>query len=613
MTRQPSRYACSRSPIPAAIALAAAVALAACSDTADSPLEASAEGRYDGAHQQMVVAAHPLAATAGQEILRQGGSALDAAIATQLVLNLVEPQSSGIGGGAFLLHYRASDRSVSAYDGRETAPRAAGPDLFLGADGKPMEFWSAVIGGRSVGVPGLLAMLKLAHDDHGKLPWDRLFEPAIALADEGFMVTERLAASIAGARALNRFPAAAAYFFTPDGTPLPEGSCLKNPAFAETLRRIAAEGPEAFYEGPLAAEIVRSVRGAAGNPGLITEADLAAYRAKRREPLSLDYRRWQLYGMPPPTSGGVAVLQILGLLERFDLAAQSPTSAETAHLIAEAERLAFADRDRFLADPDFVEVPVAALLDPDYLARRSALIDPARSLDTAEPGLPAVAAAMPRQPDPPSTSHLVVVDRDGNAVSMTTSIESGFGSRLMVGGFLLNNELTDFSFAPESGGRPVANRVEAGKRPRSSMAPLLVLDREGRLVAALGSPGGSRIIGYVARAATGILDWGLTPQQAVSLPHVVNRNGPTDLEAGTRAEALKPALQARGHEVRVMALDSGLHALAAVRDGYLGGADPRREGYVAGDQPPVAGRLLPYRYQPSALEAACSATRLPAQ
>jgi len=512
----------------------------------------------------MVAAANPLAARAGLEILRAGGSALDAAIATQLVLNLVEPQSSGLGGGAFLLHFEgasgARGGTVTSYDGRETAPAAATPKLFLKPDGTPMKFWAAVVGGRSVGAPGLARMLELAHRDHGRLPWAKLFAPAIELAERGFAVSPRLHGLIAKDKYLKTFPAARAYFYDSEGAPWPVGHLLRNPAFAQTLRRLADRGANALYQGPLAEDIVTAVKGAPGNPGLMELEDLAGYRAKRREAVCAPYRAWRVCGMGPPTSGGVALLQMLGMLERFDLGALDPNGPQALHLIAEAGRLAFADRGLFLADSDFVSVPLDELLAPNYLRGRSQLISPNTSLGKARPGLPAQSGAMPAQEDPPSTSHLVVVDGAGNAVSMT-------------------------SFRPRTeDGRAVANRVQAGKRPRSSMSPMLVLDGEGDLALAVGSPGGSRIIGYVLRALTGVLDWNLDPQAAVALPHAVNRNGKTDLEEGTPVAAHRAALEALGHEVRVRNMTSGLHAIKVTPEGGLeGGADPRREGVVVGD------------------------------
>jgi gamma-glutamyltranspeptidase/glutathione hydrolase len=532
---------------------------------------------------QMVAAANPLAAQAGMDMLLRGGTATDAAIATALVLGLVEPQSSGLGGGAFLLHYEAAARDVTAYDGRETAPAAAGEDLFLSANGQPMGFWDAVVGGRSVGTPGLLRLLELAHRDHGRLPWAELFQPAIRLAEHGFPVSPRLHDLIAGDKYLKRYPETAAYFHDADGNPLPVGHLLQNQPYADTLKAVARGGADAFYKGPVAADIAARVRNAAGNPGLLSYSDLATYQAKRRDPLCLPYRQWQVCGMPPPTSGGVAVLQILKLLEPFDMAALAPAAGaspgpQAIHLVAEAGRLAFADRDLFLADSDFVEVPVEALLDPAYLAARSALIDPAAAMGKAEPGLPSQQASAPAQLNPPSTSHLSVVDAEGNAVSMTASIESAFGARLMAHGFLLNNELTDFSFRPTAEGRPVANQVEPGKRPRSSMSPTLVLDQDGGFVMAIGSPGGSRIIGYTAKAIIAALDWDLTLQQAVALPNFVNRNGATDLEEGTDLAGTKAALEALGHQVEVRELTSGLHGIRRTGNDLEGGADPRREG-----------------------------------
>lgn len=565
------RSSVARRPLLHFTAAALITLVAACTDV-QLPAEAPA--------RQMVAAANPLAAEAGMAMLRQGGTAVDAAIATALVLGLVEPQSSGLGGGAFLLHYEDDSRLVAAYDGRETAPRSADEALFLESDGTPMSFWDAVIGGRSVGVPGLLRMLELAHADHGRLTWATLFQPAIRLAEDGFAISPRLHALIAEDRYLTRYPATAAYFHDAAGNPLPAGHLLKNQAYAETLKAVATGGADAFYTGAIALDIVAAAQGAADNPGDLRYLDLRHYEAKRREPVCLPYRVWVVCGMPPPTSGGVAVLQILKLLEPFDLAALGPGSPEAVHLVAEASRLAFADRGRFLADSDFVEVPLDGLLDPAYLAARARLIDPAASMGEASPGLPSPLAQAPKQPDPPSTSHLSVVDAEGNAVSMTASIEGAFGSHLMAGGFLLNNELTDFAFSPSAAGRPVANRVQPGKRPRSSMSPTLVLDREGRFVMAIGSPGGSRIIGYTTKAIIAALDWNLPMQEAVSLPNFVNRNGATDLEAGSALETAKPALEALGHEVNITGMTSGLHGIRRTESGLEGGADPRREGVV---------------------------------
>ena len=538
-------------------------------------------------YRHMVVAANPYAADAGLAILRAGGSAVDAAIAAELVLNLVEPQSSGIGGGAFMLHWDNAGKAITSYDGRETAPAGATPDLFLGADGRPLLFPEAVASGRAVGVPGLLRMFELAHKAHGKLPWARLFQPAIDLAEEGFPMSRRLRLLVDAYPDLAKDPAARALYFDATGQPKLIGARIVNRALAATLRAVAERGADAFYTGAIAADIARTVQRAPHLPGTLSATDLAGYRAKERPAVCAPYRRWRVCGMGPPSSGGVALLQILALLERFDLAAHAVDSAETVHLLAEAGRLAFADRARYLADPDFVDVPTAKLLDRRYLARRSALIDPGRAMGQAAPGtLPDRRGALwPDDPAPgmPSTSHLSVVDDRGNAVAMTSSVEQAFGARLLVRGFLLNNELTDFAFVPDQDGRPRANRVEPGKRPRSSMAPTLVFDADNQLRLVIGSPGGSRIIGYVARAVTGVLDFGLDVQAAIDLPHALNRNGPTELERGTDLVPLKDALEARGHKVVVTDMSSGLHGIELFRHGLIGGADPRREGVARGD------------------------------
>jgi gamma-glutamyltranspeptidase/glutathione hydrolase len=539
------------------------------------------------AQRQMVAAAHPLAAEAGREMLRAGGSAVDAAIAVQMVLNLVEPQSSGIGGGAFLVHWSAAEQKVRTYDGRETAPAAAQPDRFLGPDGKPLAFMSAVVGGRSVGVPGVLRMLEFAHRVHGQVPWSQLFDPAIRLAEQGFEMTPRLNALLAKEKDLGRFEPARSYFYQADGTPKPVGTKLTNPELAAVLKAIASGGADAFYAGDIAASIVERVQKAPVNPGDMTLDDLARYEAKSRDPVCGTYRVWRICGMGPPSSGGVAVLQILGALERFDMAKLAPPSVDGIHLFAEAGRLAFADRNRYLGDADFVAAPVTGLIDRDYLRTRSALIGPERSIGRATAGEP------PRKSGAlfgdgaalefPSTTHLAVVDGRGDAVSMTTTIEDGFGARLMVRGFLLNNQLTDFSFVAEEEGRPVANRVEAGKRPRSSMSPTLVFDRDGKLFLVVGSPGGSSIINYVAETLVAVLDWGYDIQRAIDLPRFGSRNGPTEIEEGPGAQELAAALTAKGGEVKIMELNSGLHGIMVTPQGLFGGADPRREGVALGD------------------------------
>jgi gamma-glutamyltranspeptidase/glutathione hydrolase len=550
----------------------------------------AATGRADNttsrAGKYMIAAANPIAARAGLDVLRRGGSAVDAAIAAQMVLNVVEPQSSGIGGGGFLLHYDKAEGSVLAYDGRETAPVAAGPDLFLHGPDKAYGFFEAVVGGRAVGAPGLLRMLEKAHRAHGKLPWATLFEAAIRIARDGFEISPRLAKLIARDPFLARHPGPRAYFYHPDGRPKEAGERLRNPLLADVFELIAQGGADVFYQGPLAARIVERVRSAVGNPGLLSLSDLAGYEAKTRTPACAAYRVYRVCGMPPPSSGGVTLLQILGHLREFDLGALAPGSVEAIHLISEASRLAYADRGLYLADTDFVAAPIAGLLDPGYLRARARLIDPDRAMGKAEPGAPPQRdgrLGTDRSLELPSTSHLSVVDGDGNAVALTSSIENVFGARIMVFGFLLNNQLTDFSFRPTADGKPVANRVEAGKRPRSSMAPTLVLDRQGRLVLATGSPGGSRIIAYVAQSVIAMLDWGLAPGAALALPHHVNRNGPTELEEGTALEAIAGDLRGRGHEVKVRSLNSGLHAIRLDDGVLLGGADPRREGVAVGD------------------------------
>ncbi len=537
--------------------------------------------------RHMIAAAHPLAARAGREILRAGGSAVDAAIAAEMVLTLVEPQSSGIGGGGFMLHYAAESGEVGVYDGRETAPQAANPHMFLDGQGEPRAFAQVVPGGLSVAVPGLLRFLEMAHGEHGRLPWAKLFEPAIELALKGFPVSPRLHELIARDKHLKSFAQTGAYFFDPEDKPKAVGALLVNKPLAETLRLIAQHGADAFYTGPIAEDIVKAVNGAKRNPGAMTMADLAGYEAKRRQAACLFYRLWLACGAPPPSAGGITTLQILGILQRFDLAALEPGSVEAVHLIAEASRLAFADRDLYIADPDFAAVPAAGMLDPGYLELRAKEISLGASLGVARPGMPAAGVDLGRAPgdggDGLSTTHVSVIDGDGNAVAMTTSIENVFGSRLMVRGFLLNNQMTDFSFLPNKGGAPVANRVAAGKRPRSSMAPTLVLDGQGRMVMTLGSPGGPWIIGYVAKTMVAVLDWKLNIQEAIDLANFSNRNGVTELERHTPLAALRAVLEKLGHEIRTKPLTSGLHGIVITGEGLTGGADRRRQGVALGD------------------------------
>nr|WP_218583302.1 gamma-glutamyltransferase [Pseudomonas atagonensis] len=603
----------SRFRLPALTLIISALTLAACNAPPSSTLpqapEAASGYRTDlqtrHASQHMAAAANPLAAEAGREMLRQGGSAIDAAIAMQAVLTLVEPQSSGIGGGAMIVLW--DGKQVRTYDGRETAPAGATEKLFLRADGQPMSFPQAQIGGRSVGTPGVLRALEMAYQQHGRLPWAKLFEPAIKLSEQGFAVSPRLHSLLESDPVIRQSPEMAKYFLNADGSVKAVGTRLQNPALAAVLKRIANEGADALYKGPVAEEIVAKVQGHA-NPGSLSLNDLQHYQAKERAPLCTDYKRWQVCGMPPPSSGGIAVAQILGTLQaletrdpRLSLTTLKPVKTDkpagiepdpqAVHLIAEAERLAYADRAQYVADTDFVPVPVKGLVDPGYLASRASLIGE-RSMGSAKPGTPPgvqVAYAPDRSPLRISTSQVVAVDDLGGAVSMTTTIEAAFGSHLMVQGFLLNNQMTDFSFIPEENGQKVANRVEPGKRPRSSMAPTLIFDRNsGEFVATVGSPGGSQIIEYVAKTTVGLLDWNLDPQSAISLPNFGSRNGPTELEQGQFSPALIQALKDRGHTVSEIDMTSGTQAIVRLKDAQgkaslAGGADPRREGEALGD------------------------------
>ena len=535
------------------------------------------------ATRQMIVAGHPLAAEAGLEMLREGGSAADAAIAAQMVLNLVEPQSSGIGGGGFLLHYSAANAFVNAYDGRETAPAAATPDRFLDENSQPRSRADVIPGGLSVGVPGLVAMLELVHADHGVLPWARLFEPAIELAENGFPVSERLSRMLSEAGPDIFADSARAYFFDESGAARPSGFVLKNPELADTLRRIATEGGDAFYLGEIARDIAVAVRSSTTNPGDMTPQDIADYVAHRRQPVCGRYQRRTICGMGPPSSGALTILQTLALAERPFMGRQF--SARALHLVAEAGKLAFADRNRFIADSDFVDIP--DLLDPDYLSERRNLISTSRTMGRAEAGTPPDAPRAGRDGTrtSPGTTHLSVVDADGNAVALTSTIETRFGSRVMVRGFLLNNELTDFSFAFEDDeGSPIANRVEPGKRPRSSMAPTLVFAPEGDLEMVLGAPGGSLIIPYVVKAIIGHVDWSLDAQTIVELPNFAGRNRAFEIEERYANMPVIDQLRALGHEIRTRPMPSGLNVIIRKSDGRLeGGADPRREGMAAGD------------------------------
>jgi gamma-glutamyltranspeptidase/glutathione hydrolase len=557
------------------------------------------------ASKHMAAAANPFAVEAGRRMLRAGGSAIDAAVAMQAVLTLVEPQATGVGGGAFIMYW--DGKQVQAYDGRETAPAGASETLFLRPDGKPLDFSAAQIGGRSVGTPGVMRALELAHRAHGKLPWADLFVPAIELSERGFPISPRLYTQIAADKFMTPSTDLGAYFLTPDGKAKPVGTLLKNPALAQTLREIAQHGSDVLYSGPIAEEIVRKIN-TSPNPGSMSLADLKGYRAKERQPVCSDYRQWKICGMPPPSSGGIAMAQILGILQalqvrqpQFTMASLPPAHVDTpagwepdvtaVHAIAEADRLAYADRGLYVADTDFVPVNIPGLLDPTYLARRAELIG-ARSMGKAEAGVPpgtSMAFAPDRSPPRVSTSQIVAVDDAGGAISMTTTVESYFGSHLMAKGFVLNNQLTDFSFVPSENGKPVANRVQAGKRPRSSMAPTLVFDRaSGELVATVGSPGGSQIIEYVAKTTVALLDWKMDPQAAINLPNFGSRNGPTELEQGLFSPGLVQTLKNRGHEVAQIDMTSGTQAIMRYRRpdgtwGWAGGADPRREGVALGD------------------------------
>lgn len=539
------------------------------------------------AKKHMIVAAHPLAAEAGLEMLRKGGSAIDAGIAAQMVLTLVEPQSSGIGGGAFMLYWEAAAETLTTYDGRETAPAGATPELFLDENGNPLPRAEAMHSGLSVGVPGVIAALRLVHDEYGRLPWAALFQPAIEIAREGFPVSPRLAKMLADAEPESFAPSARGYFFDADGKPRPEGYLLKNPELADTFEIIAREGADAFYRGAIAADIAQTVQNDPRKPGTLSVDDLKTYSAEPRMPVCMPYRGRNVCGPSPPSSGAVAVAQVLGILEPFDLGA-TPFEPEAAHLVAEAERLAYADRARYLADPAFVAVPVKGLLDTDYLATRRALIDPNRAQESVTAGTPPVvppsAFGRDHTKEQGGTSHVSVVDDRGDAFSLTTSVESAFGARTMVRGFLLNNQLTDFSFlAEDAAGRPIANRVEPGKRPRSSMDPTMIFGEDGDLDYVLGSPGGPGIILFNLKTILALIDWQLDAAEAAALLNFGSTQDVVLMEPGEKWDGLATSLEDKGHKVRRMDMTSGEHIIAVTPQGLEGGADPRREGVALGD------------------------------
>lgn len=547
------------------------------------------------AEAELVVAANPHATRAGARILAAGGGAVDAAIAVQLVLSLVEPQSSGIGGGAFMLHFDAPDAAdgpaqIVAYQGRETAPASATADMFLDARGGERSFGEAGFGGLPVGVPGVMRMLELAHQEHGRLPWADLFEPAIELAEQGFEVSPRLYFLLDRFKGIASVQAFKAHYFDADGEAYPTGHELANPEYAATLRLLAREGADAMYTGALADAIVAAVTSNNVSVGRMTRDDLVGYRAERVAPLCSSYREWRVCGPQLPSSGGIAVQQALGMLARFDLPALAEDPIAAIHLVTEASRLAFADRNYYLGDPRFVDVPVAALMSPSYIEARAALIDPDAAMRRVSHGVPLAVAASVFAPSPltelTSTSHFSIVDRYGDAISMTTSVQGAFGSQLMVGGFILNNQLTDFAFVPEVDGRVVANAPAPGKRPLSSMTPTVVLDARGRLKMLIGSPGGTRIINYVTQALVAVLDFGLDIDTAVAAPHYLSRGGPIELEERTELLDHAERLRALGHEVVERNLNSGLHGIVVEysQDGRTlwGGVDPRREGLALG-------------------------------
>ncbi|MBR9789542.1 MAG: gamma-glutamyltransferase [Vibrionaceae bacterium] len=539
------------------------------------------------AKNYMVTAANPIATQAGADVLEQGGNAIDAMVAVQLMLGLVEPQSSGIGGGAFLVYWDSDRQKLTTFDGRETAPLAATPQLCQDDKGQPLQFYDAVVGGRSVGTPGTVKLLWDTHQQYGKLDWKKLIQPVIKLAKQGFTVSPRLASLIENdSERLSRFPATKAYFFNPDGSPKAAGTVLQNPQYAQTLTAIAEKGAIAFYQGDIAQDIINTVQNARGNPGVLAQSDFDTYQIKQRDPVCVAYQSYDVCGMGPPSSGALTVGQILAISEQYDLKGWGVENAKSWQIIADASRLAFADRGKYMADQDYVPMPTAGLLDIDYLKQRAELIKVGKALPEVAAGNPpwshAINLSMDESIELPSTSHFNIVDRQGNVVSMTTTIENAFGSRLMVRGFLLNNELTDFSFRTHQDGIPIANRLEPGKRPRSSMAPTIML-KDGKPYMAIGSPGGSRIIGYVAQTIIAHTQWDMDIQQAINQPRLLNRFGTLDIEQGTEAIHLQPELEKIGFTTEVRDLNSGLHAIRITEDGLEGAADPRREGVAIGN------------------------------
>lgn len=553
-----------------------------------NPERSTGKTYRQAAHGQsfMAVTAHPAATQVAVDILSRGGTAADAGIAAQLMLGLVEPQSSGLGGGGFALYYDARTQNLSGLDGRETAPALAGKHLFRGQDGQKMDFYAAAVGGRAVGTPGLPAMLEKLHKWHGKLAWRDLFTPAITMAETGFEASPRLAALVEGERGRMGISTETKLYFFPDtATPVQPGYVMRNPKYAATLRRMALEGAGVFYTGDIARNIVETVQKAPGNPGLLSIEDMAGYKVKERQPVCGGYRGYKVCSIGEPSSGGLTLLMILGMLEHFDLSRLGPGEPKSWHLIAEASRLAFADRNYYMADADVVKTPGTALLDPEYLKNRAALISMKGPMESAMPGVPPgwkeeAPAAPDKMTRPPGTTHISIVDSYGNILSVTSSIENAFGSRLMVDGFLLNNQLTDFSFEPDYQGKPVANRVEGGKRPRSSMTPVILFDPSGKPVLAIGSAGGSAIIGYVLERIVAVVDWKMDIQRALDMANILNRGGALEVEAGE--EKMAQRIKNLGHPVEINDLNSGLTAIHIKPDGYYGAADPRREGLAAG-------------------------------